>query len=48
LVGHNLNLVGQKLTSLNLVGHIYTSQYIYKSRDKYVCHSGATLSKIKC
>jgi hypothetical protein len=30
LVGHNLNLVGQKPTPL------YTSQDIYKSQDKYV------------
>jgi hypothetical protein len=36
LVGHNLNLVGQKPTPLNLVGYIYTSQDIYKSRDKYI------------
>jgi hypothetical protein len=28
LVGHNLNLVGQKPTSLNLVGHIYVTRYI--------------------
>ena len=34
-----MNLVGQKPTSLNLVGHIYVTRYIYcKSRDKYVCH----------
>jgi hypothetical protein len=48
LVGHNLNLVGQKPTLLNLVGHIqYTSQDMYKSRDMYVhSHSGATLIKM--
>jgi hypothetical protein len=28
LVGHNLNLVGQKPTLLNLVGHIYVTRYI--------------------
>jgi hypothetical protein len=42
LVGHNLNLVGQKPTSLNW-SDIYTSQDIYKSRDKFVySHSDAT------
>jgi hypothetical protein len=49
LVGHNLNLVGQKPTPLNLVGHIYVTRYIYKSRDKYrsmYSHSGTTLSKM--
>ena len=35
MVGHNLNLVGQKLTSPNLVGHIYVTRYgqIYISHE---------------
>jgi hypothetical protein len=33
LVGHNLNLVGQKPTSLNLVGHIYVTRY-----TRYISH----------
>jgi hypothetical protein len=46
LVGHNLNLVGQKPTSLNLVGHIYVTRYIYKSQESLYSHSDATLSKM--
>jgi hypothetical protein len=39
LLGHNLNLVGQKPTPLNLVGHIYVTRYIYVT-------SGATLNNM--
>jgi hypothetical protein len=47
LVGHNLNLVGQKPTPLNLVGHIYVTRYIYISHETSMySHSGATLSKM--
>ena len=45
-----MNLVRQKPTLLNLVGHIqYTSQDIYKSQDtlnSMYSHSGTTLSKV--
>jgi hypothetical protein len=43
LVGHNLNLVGQKPTSLNLVGHIRHKIYISHKTSMY-SHSGTTLS----
>jgi hypothetical protein len=45
LVGHNLNLVGQKPTPLNLVGHIYVTRYICHETSMYI-QSGATLSKM--
>ena len=38
LVGHNLNLVRQKPTSLYLVGHIYVTRYTYKSQDIHISH----------
>jgi hypothetical protein len=45
LVGHNLNLVGQKPTSLNLVGYIRHKIYISHETSLY-SHSDATLSKM--
>ena len=48
LVGHNLNLVGQKPTQLNLVGHIQCIRHkIYISHETSMySHSGTALSRM--
>jgi hypothetical protein len=47
LVGHNLNiLVGQKPTSIDLIGHIYITRYNISHKTSMYSHSGTTLSKM--